>query len=449
MKLPFRYQFALAPALIVTLMAGLVFYTLNELSYIRQENKQTVRWEVLTDRIQNAIANLTLLDHIALDFHEQALSKDDERLFNFLDQTMIFSSSLKLIEQVPSDLNSILKQTITLLDEPEQVEPAVLHQHLSNLLPKLQYQHKIFLSQRRTAFIDYHQNLAKRIPQLRTTLITILIICVFLAAGITAWGLHTLRQRLHSLTHRAHTVCTGEPTALDAPDKIRDELDDLELCLSKVTQRLLNVVAADKVLQGSETERRRIAMDLHDGVLADLTAVTRQLDHLQKTSTDKENLPAVNADINAIIESIRLTIDDLHPTSLEILGLEAALSSFINRHCHLPGLPDCHFEFDSIIEDKLTLPQKIHIYRIITEAINNVLQHARCTRYEVTARHVKNNIVISIEDNGSGMPSKVPVHGHGYANISERARAIEADIKWLPSRFASGTHVQLTLKVAT
>lgn len=449
MKLPFRYQFALAPLLIVTLMAILVFYTLNELSYIRQENKQTVRWEVLTDRIQNAIANLTLLDRLAQEFRDKPLTADDERLFNYLDQTMVFSTSLKLVEQIPPDLKTQIQHTITLLDEPEQIEPFTLHEQLSDLLPKLQYQHKIFLSQRRTAFIDYHQNLSKRIPQLRTALIVILVICVLLAAGVTLWGLHTLRQRLSSLTQRAHTVCSGEPSPLDAPEKIRDELDDLELCLSKVTQRLVNVVTADKVLQGTEIERRRIAMDLHDGVLADLTAITRQLEHYQKTPENDQALPSINEDVNNVISSIRRTIDDLHPSSLDILGLEAALRSFINRHCHLPGLPDCHFEFEPAIENLLPLTKKIHIYRMVTETVNNVLRHARCTRYEINLRLVSQEIIISIEDNGVGMPAIIPPLGHGYANITERARAIEASVSWLASRFASGTQVQIILKVTT
>ena len=447
MKLPFRYQFALAPVLIVTLMAILVIYTSLELSYIRREHKQTVRWEVLTDRIQNAIANVSLLDRLAVEFSERPLTPDDERLFSYLEQTMILSSSLKLVKQIPDELKSALLLTIELLDEPEQVKPTTLHQNLSALLPPLQYQHKIFLSQRRTAFIDYHQHLSKRIPQLRTALIVILVICIALAAGITLWGMQTLRQRLQSLNQRAHAVCTGEPSALVAPEKIRDELDDLELCLSRVTQRLLNVIATDKVLQGTENERRRIAMDLHDGVLADLTAVTRKLDHLHKTPTDDPQLPLLNEDINAIIVSIRKTIDDLHPSSLEILGLEAAIQSFLDRHCQLPGLPDYHFEFDPSIENSLPLTHKIHLYRIITEAINNVLRHAHCTRFEISLRSISNNIIINIEDNGVGMPAVPLSTGHGYANITERARAIDAVVKWMPSRFATGTNVQLTLTV--
>jgi len=94
MKLSFDSQFSLAPILIVVLLACLVIYTLLELDNIQRENDVAVKWELLTDRIQVAIANISLTDKLVLELIEAPLVSDDERLFPYLEQTRILADSL-------------------------------------------------------------------------------------------------------------------------------------------------------------------------------------------------------------------------------------------------------------------------------------------------------------------------------------------------------------------
>ena len=445
MKLPFRFQFALAPLVIVVLLTCLVSYTLVELTNIHKENEVTVRREVLTDRIQTAIANTSLLDQLVQELMVSPLEQHDERLFDYLEQTRTLADSLRDLEEIPTDLRRMTGATEKLLREPERVKPKTVHDSLTALLPPLQYQHKIFLAQRRSAFIDYHRHLSVIIPRLSGALLTVLALCIALAVGLTIWGLHTMRRRLKNLTQRAHAVCTGNLSPLPAPVSIRDELDELELCLARMTQRLFDVVAVEKVLQGAENERRRIAMDMHDGVLADLTVLTRKLDCMGHSTVKDEQLCELRSGVDDVIKSLRRTIDDLHPQTLEILGLESALRSFLDVHCNAPGTPSNHFEFDPAIDHALPLFQKINLFRIVTEAVHNLIRHARCDRFEISMRIVTQRLIVTVEDNGVGMPAGAFATGHGCTNITERARTIGSNVLWRPSRFASGTCVELTL----
>ncbi|WP_126454996.1 sensor histidine kinase [Sulfuriflexus mobilis] len=458
MKLPFRYQFILAPFIIVVLLACLVAYTLLELSYINKANEITRQWAIISDRAQTAISSARQLNTIIRELSSEDIQQD-EQFFSYLEQTRILSDSLHipyLLEQVSPELRQLITDSGQLLREPEHVRPEAISLSLERLLPALEYQAKIFTAQRRTTFIDNHHKLVAISSRLTTVLLTALIICISLATGLALWGLTITRRRLKRLTQRAHDVCTGDSVPLPAPVDTRDELDDLELCLANMTTRLLQVVSVENVLLGVEGERRRIAMDMHDGVLADLTAINRRLDKLN-TSIAKQGgikndeINAMRADVDNVIDNLRCTIDDLHPQVLETLGLESALHSYIERHRGRDGMTasfqNVHFEFDQRIDSSLSTRDKINLFRIIAEAINNVIKHAQGDRLEISLRIVQDKIIACIEDNGIGMPKEIRGDGHGCANISERARLIGAKIQWRTSRFSQGTCFELSLRL--
>jgi signal transduction histidine kinase len=448
MKLPFRYQFNLAPFTIVALLACLVAYTLFELSTISQNNEVNRQWEILTDRIQTAIASANRLNSVIAELSSSQDIQQDEHFFNFLEQTGILSDSLLdpvLLEQIPPELRLKIKDSEQLLREPERTDPTVISDSITALLPTLEYQYKIFAAQRRTAFIDNHKKLVIISSRMTTILLSGLILCIVLASGLAFWGLTVTRRRLKHLTHRAHAISVGDNLPLPAPATARDELDDLEMFLTNMTSRLLNVVSMENVLHGAENERRRIAMDMHDGVLADLTAINRRLDSLITNSITQNHIKSLRADVDDIINHLRCTIDDLHPQVLETLGLEAALQSYLDRHSMIAGFPNYHFEFDKSVEEFLPMDRKINLFRIITEAINNVIKHAHCDRFEVCLRIAPQQLLVTVEDNGVGMAENTKTSGHGCANIAERAHLVGATVQWRASRFTSGTCFELIL----
>lgn len=451
MRLPFHYQFLLAPMLIILLLAGLVAYTLNELPRINRENDITRQWELATDRSLIMIATAGNIDQLALRMAATP-NKREELLFDYIEQTQIFLENAQhpeLLTHAPQDIRRVIEQTEQRLRDPEQVDPAAAHTAISTVLPALKLLSVGFQSQKRTAYINHNHNLQALVSRLINASLTVLGVCIVLGIGLAAWGLQVTRRRLTALTQRAQQVCASD-SENKPPCQIRDALDTLDQCLADMAQRLIDTVAVEKVLQGAEHERRRIAMDMHDGVLADLTVLSRTLDQAENAQAKVPAIDALRQNVAELAESIRCVIDDLHPQSLEILGLEAALRSFFARHHNSLGFPAYHFEFDAGAELALRPDQKIHLFRITSEVIHNLIRHAQCSRFEVSVRVVAQHLLCTIEDNGIGMPSPasptgLDVRGHGCLNIAERARAIGAQASWSKSRFSTGTRFELNL----
>jgi signal transduction histidine kinase len=109
-----------------------------------------------------------------------------------------------------------------------------------------------------------------------------------------------------------------------------------------------------------------------------------------------------------------------------------------------------HFLADDDVTD-LKLPRltQVTVYRIVVEAINNVLHHAYASKLEVGMTLRGRTLIVNLEDNGRGFDHvpQLPTTsgGRGLHNIQERARAIGAQVSWRNSRFSSGTRFELVL----
>ncbi len=210
----------------------------------------------------------------------------------------------------------------------------------------------------------------------------------------------------------------------------------------------------------TETERRRIARDLHDQTLADLRNLALLVDQLPASgglSVRPNRSPsapgALRTEIELISQEVRRICEDLSPSALENVGLSAALQ-FALAHAVEHAAPDCKFEYefacDDGLDEKLNLPSsvQIQIYRVTQEALSNICRHAK-------ARHVKMSVAVTeagvfdlrIEDDGLGFDGsgtkKKP--GRGVANMRARASMIDAEVDWV-KRDGGGTMFTLYKK---
>ena len=197
----------------------------------------------------------------------------------------------------------------------------------------------------------------------------------------------------------------------------------------------------------TETERRRIARDLHDQTLADLRRLMILTDRLPMAeATEKAVNPgSFRSEIESVSSEIRRICEDLSPSVLENVGLAAALEwALTNAVAHLPEdrkfTYECHC--DDGIEDRLHLvpEMQIHLYRIAQEVLNNVSRHSRATQVRLDAKIERNgDFILRIEDNGCGFDvEKAGKKGRGIANIRSRASLIDTQTQWTRSA-SSGT----------
>jgi len=218
---------------------------------------------------------------------------------------------------------------------------------------------------------------------------------------------------------------------------------------------LANRELADARLQlanETETERRRIARDLHDQTLADLRHLMLMVDQLpasggQLPATGGQSVRpnrapsapgALRLEIESISQEVRRICEDLSPSALENVGLSAALQ-FALAHAVEHAAPDCKFEYefvcDDTLDEKLDLPTstQIQIYRMAQEALSNICRHANAKHVKMSANVTDGGAFdLLIEDDGRGFDrsetKKKP--GRGVANIRARASMIDAEVDW-------------------
>ncbi|HJQ27280.1 MAG TPA: chemotaxis protein CheB [Blastocatellia bacterium] len=153
-----------------------------------------------------------------------------------------------------------------------------------------------------------------------------------------------------------------------------------------------------------EDERRRISRDLHDQLGQQLTAIKLRLESLIAQS----GVAALRDDIiqaQAIVEAIDRDLDflawELRPTALDDLGLPAALANFVQEWEAHSGIA-AKFHDSGIGQPRLSTEVETMLYRITQEALNNVAKHAQASRAEVILERRGEQVVLIIEDNGTG-----------------------------------------------
>lgn len=217
--------------------------------------------------------------------------------------------------------------------------------------------------------------------------------------------------------------------------------------------RRLGIVSNDTytLISSVETERQRMAMDLHDTVLSDVSHMRRECKKVYAThsidKTIKEYSKSFDEELENITNSIRDIIDDLHPQSINLLGLPETIRSYCDRHRNNePGLR-INIQMKKWDENKINQNERLNIYRIFQEIMHNITKHSQASLCNISLKMTDNDLLFSIKDNGIGLPSRnnTTMNGRGKKNIRARANAIRAKISWRNRKNISGTVFNLDM----
>ena len=207
------------------------------------------------------------------------------------------------------------------------------------------------------------------------------------------------------------------------------------------------------ILEGQEEERKRIAMDIHDGIGQMLTSLKFQIESIDPKEGEhaEQKIVEVGQLIKQIIKEVRRVTFNLKPTVLGDYGLQAALKVFIQE---IGKLTDIKLVYSTEGEiDRL--PQKIenNIFRIIQEAINNAIKYSEADAIEVTLAEVEDDLIIEVKDRGKGFDTKIVEarsvnieSGRGFFNMYERTEYINGRLS-INSDPGKGTRVTLKVPV--
>ena len=226
--------------------------------------------------------------------------------------------------------------------------------------------------------------------------------------------------------------------------RAEEALKESEQELRRLTSQLLSI---------QEQERRRVARELHDELGQALTVLKINLVAIEdKLAPDqqplKENCEHMLSYIDTVIENVRRLSWDLSPSSLEDLGLSAALGYLVEETCRNHNM-ECTVVMEEI--DHLFPPEiQINIYRIFQESLTNVVKHARASRVSVNVTREDGEVSFMIRDNGRGfnvkqvMSGRVAKRSLGLTAMNERALMARGSFQ-ISSRRGQGTTIVFSM----
>lgn len=189
---------------------------------------------------------------------------------------------------------------------------------------------------------------------------------------------------------------------------------------------------ARQVTCAQEEERKRIARDLHDETIQRLIVISRRLESLatllERSPEATHHLEELQRLTSDTLKGLRSFVQDLRPSTLDHLGLVAALEGLTNdlekRSC-----------IETTVEvrgevRRLAPEQEVGLFRILQEALNNARRHSQATRVTVEVTFEPNKVRMSISDNGCGFEVSERMHNLvstgklGLIGMYERARLL-------------------------
>lgn len=169
------------------------------------------------------------------------------------------------------------------------------------------------------------------------------------------------------------------------------------------------------LLDKTEEERKRIATDLHDSVSHEL---------LNLKNVTEQNHEELNSKIDIIINDIRTISRNLHPVLFDKIGFRSSVENLVERmQNHHDFMITTHIEY----HDSLPKENELQLYRIVQEALSNIIKYSNAFAAKVTFTEDQNKYYLEIIDNGQGFDVEETLlkkDAFGLHNIVQRSKAI-------------------------
>jgi two-component system sensor histidine kinase UhpB len=230
----------------------------------------------------------------------------------------------------------------------------------------------------------------------------------------------------------------GGPAVVALAQSFNEMLDRLETERRESARRALFV---------QESERRRIARELHDEVGQTLTGVMLQVEGLAGRIPEelREQLDELRETARLGTEEVRRIARQLRPEALEDLGLHSALAALATA----VGEP-ASLRIERQLEPALPLSEEheLVVYRIAQEALTNVARHADATEVQLRLERGDEQVILIVRDDGRGLPPGAFRSSHGVRGMRERAMLIGAQLT-ISGAPGGGTEIKLSIPLET
>ncbi|GBF10515.1 sensor histidine kinase [Tepidibacillus sp. HK-1] len=209
-----------------------------------------------------------------------------------------------------------------------------------------------------------------------------------------------------------------------------------------------------KIIQAQEEERKRVAREIHDGPAQSManvvlrTEIAERFMNVKQMDQAIQELKDLKFMVRQSLADVRKIIFDLRPMALDDLGLFPTLRKYIQEMAKRDNL-----DIDlSLVGRERRLPSgmEVAIFRLVQEALNNVVKHAQATKAVVKVEFQSEQIEVSVKDNGIGFDEEEQEkqkEGHfGLMGMKERVDLLEGDLE-IQSIKNKGTTIKIRVPV--
>ena len=229
--------------------------------------------------------------------------------------------------------------------------------------------------------------------------------------------------------------------------------DTLGIALLQMREKLKQLKEKDEMLnrqrtlalvEGQENERGRLARELHDGISQLLTAIGFRLSLIEGQPELQDQLKTM---LNEVIEEVKNISNNLTPRVLLDFGLEAGIRLLGNNLSKETAL-NISFNFEKKHNKMIGFDINISLYRIVQEALNNIVRYAAATQVAIRLIQAEDSISLQITDNGKGFDiptyQRQNTNSNGLYNMRERAKMLGGEAV-ITSQKGQGTNIAVEI----
>ncbi len=209
---------------------------------------------------------------------------------------------------------------------------------------------------------------------------------------------------------------------------------------------------AIRVIEAQEEERKRISREVHDGPAQMLANVLLRTDLITRSYDEKgveraiQELRDLKGMVRDTLHEVRRIIYDLRPMALDDLGIVPTLKKYLNSvQDYNEGT---YIEFSSRGEDRrMPMNYETAIFRLVQESVNNAIKHGSAKEIRVNFEWLKENVNISIKDNGTGFDMALTKqNSFGIVGMKERIDLLDGTID-IQSEIGQGTRIMFIIPI--
>ncbi len=205
------------------------------------------------------------------------------------------------------------------------------------------------------------------------------------------------------------------------------KIDEFMIITRNITMmKQAEFIVLNAIIEGQETERKRVSGDLHDGLGQNLSALNLNLMNLESDLKKLKSAKAEKTFVNMRLllgkagEEVKSITHNLAPPRLEKDGLVLVIDDYC-RQAYINFGVKVGFKSENM-DKRLNAALELAVYRMVQELVNNSVKHSGTKKIDVVLKREPNKLVITVSDKGKGFNTAKRSSGLGLQNINTRAK---------------------------